>query len=238
MSLRWGSRSTHHSDRLIKQLLNYGCIISCCHIISLSVCLHRRVQFNVLIFSKSFCLMTFYQCYYDFINISISAVNDHISLRSFLCNQSSVQHIQASINEQFNLEQKKDLFSPGFFGYSITAAVNGKAPSAAFMGQFVWGWDDITLYVLHFSHFFPFSCFWHRWFSFFFFSFVLFFSPNVLSYRWITHFSQHFPPSFTSRLEFYYYRNISQGRSCSESRNTVSGSVRKSQLGRREVADF
>lgn len=76
------STINHMSDRLIKQLLCYGCIIGCCHIISLSACLHRGVQFNVLIFSKSFCLMAFYQCYYDFINISISAVNDHISQRS------------------------------------------------------------------------------------------------------------------------------------------------------------
>lgn len=66
--------------RLIKQLLSCGCIIGCWHIIW--PCRLKRVQFNVLIFSKSFCLMTFYQCYYDFINISISAVNDCISLRS------------------------------------------------------------------------------------------------------------------------------------------------------------
>lgn len=68
------------ATRLIKQLLSCGCIIGCWHIIW--PCRLKRVQFNVLIFSKSFCLMTFYQCYYDFINISISAVNDCISLRS------------------------------------------------------------------------------------------------------------------------------------------------------------
>lgn len=84
-TVQWESavRTINHAcDTLIKQLLSYGCIIGCCRIISPSVCLHRGVQFNVLIFSKSFCLMTFYQCYYDFINISISAVNDHISQRS------------------------------------------------------------------------------------------------------------------------------------------------------------
>lgn len=82
------------------------------------MCLHRGVQFTVLIFSKSFCLMTFYQCYYDFINISISAVNYHISQQSPVWPIISPDH-SACVNEQFNLEQRKDLFSTGLGTVSL-----------------------------------------------------------------------------------------------------------------------
>lgn len=188
----------HTSEGLIKQLLNYGCIIGCSHIIWLSVCLHRRVQFSVLISSKSFCLMTFYQCYYDFINISISAVNDHISLWSPEQPIISPAHL-ATVNEQFNLEQREDLFSTGLGTVSLLQSM---AQLYLQLSR-----DDLSAakmtspFYVHFPHFPPFYfCSWSHF-------------SNVLSYRGITHCSWHFPPSSMSKLKFYCYRNISQRKS-------------------------
>lgn len=114
----------------------------------------------------------------------------------------------ASINEQFNLEQRKDLFSAGLGAVSLLQSMARlylkRSPHHLSAAQ-------TTLpFLITFPLFFSIAVLQLR----------PFFS-NVSSYHWIAHFNQRFPPSFTSRREFYYDRNIPQRESCSASWNDV-----------------